>query len=225
MTESSDSSVEKTVAAAIATAEDTIDEPTLEVMEEGPSAVSIEVLKDVAVEPSEERSETASLSFLSSEQMRSMRNKDIPQPKTSEELVKELTKSEAILEQIVAQLKTAVAVKREWDSETKMAKKRAASLTIECAATKPTLQEQEDRFRAKEMECEVLRLNLVKESDRCAELEQAYISLRATNENVQKVTADLCARLETSKEAYEAVVQRAKRLIATTGKREHVEED
>lgn len=104
MTESSDSSVEKTVAAAIATAEDTIDEPTLEVMEEGPSAVSIEVLKDVAVEPSEERTETASPSFLSSEQMRSMRNKDIPQPKTSEELVKELTKSEAILEQIVAQV-------------------------------------------------------------------------------------------------------------------------
>lgn len=72
----------------------------------------------------------------------------------------------------------------------------------------------------------MLRLNLVKESDRCAESEQVCISLCVTNENVHKVTVDLCGRLETSKEAYEAAVQRPEGAIATAGKREdlHAEE-
>ncbi|OAE30426.1 hypothetical protein AXG93_3483s1180 [Marchantia polymorpha subsp. ruderalis] len=234
---------------------------------------------------------------------RSVGSEDISQPKTNEELVKELTLSEAILEQIVAdvevtvgdileipeppppkeevrsevatktskeepkaleivfpdilqdsivpflkyldtksgkftvkresrsyveliwnmtKLKRAVAVKREWDFATAMAKERAASLAAECAAAKATLQEQEDRLRTKEMECEVLRLNLVKEFNRCAELEQACSSLRATNENAQKVTVHLCGRLEKSKEAYEATVQRAERLIAASGKQEQL---
>lgn len=88
-------------------------------------------------------------------------------------------------------LKRAVAVKRKWDSATAMAKERAASLAAECATEKATLQEQENRFHAKEMECEVLRSNLVKESDHCAELEQVCRSLRTTNENAQKLTSTL----------------------------------
>ncbi|OAE23091.1 hypothetical protein AXG93_2590s1010 [Marchantia polymorpha subsp. ruderalis] len=201
-------------------------------------------------------------------------SEDILQPKSSEELVKELTLSEAILEQIVAEiggivgnitefpkppspeeevrsevatktseegpktleidfpdflldsvvpllkyldkkrekyivrmesgsyvelirnrtkLKRAVAVKWEWDSSTAMAKERAASLAAECAVAKVTLQEQEDRLRAKEMECEV--------------------------------TVVLCGRLEKSKEAYEATMKRARRLITTTGKREQMHAD
>lgn len=56
------------------------------------------------MEPSEERTEKASPSFLSLEQTRSVGSENIPQLKTSEELANELTLSEAILEQIVAQV-------------------------------------------------------------------------------------------------------------------------
>lgn len=53
-------------------------------------------------------------------------------------------------------------MKREWDSATAMAKEEVASLTAKCATTRAALQKQEYRLRAKEMECEVLRLNLIK---------------------------------------------------------------
>lgn len=102
--ESSDISVEKTIAATVAIAKDKIDEPTLQVVEGGPSAISVEVPKDVAVEPSDERKETMSSSFPSKELTQFVRSEDIPQPKTSEELAKELTLNETILEQIVAQV-------------------------------------------------------------------------------------------------------------------------
>lgn len=88
-------------------------------------------------------------------------------------------------------------------------------MIAECAAVKATLQKRENQLRMKEMECEVLQLNLAKKIDRCAELEQTCISLCTTNENAQKVTVDLCGRLEKSKEAYKAAVQRAERLITT----------
>ncbi|OAE34134.1 hypothetical protein AXG93_2891s1600 [Marchantia polymorpha subsp. ruderalis] len=102
--ESSDNSVEKTVVAAVATAEDKTNKPTLQVLEGETSLILVEVQTDVVVEPSEERTETASPSFLSSEQTRSVGSEDIPQPKISEELAKELTLNEAILEQIVAEV-------------------------------------------------------------------------------------------------------------------------
>lgn len=87
-----------------ATTKDTTGEPIQQVLEGEPSAVSIEVPTNVAVESSEERKEIASLSFLSSEQTRSVGSEDIPQPKSNEELVQELTLSEAILNQIVAEV-------------------------------------------------------------------------------------------------------------------------
>ncbi|OAE32555.1 hypothetical protein AXG93_4334s1000 [Marchantia polymorpha subsp. ruderalis] len=46
------------------------------------------------------------------------------------------------------------------DFATAMAKERAASLTAQCAAAITTLKEREDQFREKEIECEVLQLNL-----------------------------------------------------------------
>ncbi|OAE32972.1 hypothetical protein AXG93_673s1490 [Marchantia polymorpha subsp. ruderalis] len=64
---SSDNSVEKTDATTLATTEEKKDEPTLQVLEEGPSAVPVEVPMEVAAEPSEERTETACPSFQSSE--------------------------------------------------------------------------------------------------------------------------------------------------------------
>ncbi|OAE22952.1 hypothetical protein AXG93_2997s1160 [Marchantia polymorpha subsp. ruderalis] len=63
-------------------------------------------------------------------------------------------------------LKRAVAVKREWDSATELARERAAILATECAAVKATLQEREAQLREKEIECEILHLNLAKESGR-----------------------------------------------------------
>ncbi|OAE19272.1 hypothetical protein AXG93_909s1020 [Marchantia polymorpha subsp. ruderalis] len=46
-----------------------------------------------------------------------------------------------------------------------MAKQRVASLTSECTTMRATLQEQEDHLRAKKKECEVLRMNLAKETE------------------------------------------------------------
>ncbi|OAE30298.1 hypothetical protein AXG93_3964s1110 [Marchantia polymorpha subsp. ruderalis] len=105
-------------------------------------------------------------------------------------------------------LKRAVAVKREWESATALVREREAQL------------------REKETKCKVLQQNLEKESGRCAELEEACRGLRISNENVQKVTVDLVARLEKSREAYEAASKRAERLIITAEKREkmHIEE-
>ncbi|OAE31317.1 hypothetical protein AXG93_1962s1740 [Marchantia polymorpha subsp. ruderalis] len=123
-------------------------------------------------------------------------------------------------------LKRAAAAKREWDSATAMTKEQVASLAAECAAAKATLQEREDQFGEKEIECEVLQLNLAKKSECCTELEEVCNTLRVTYKNAQKVTVDLCGRLEKFKKVYEAAVQRVERLITTARKREkmHVEE-
>ncbi|OAE23467.1 hypothetical protein AXG93_285s1240 [Marchantia polymorpha subsp. ruderalis] len=101
-----------------------------------------------------------------------------------------------------------VAVQREWNSATALVREREAQL------------------REKEIECEVLQLNLEKEFGRCVELEETPRGLRISNENAQKVTVDLMARLEKFREAYEAAIKRSKRLITTAKKREkkHVEE-
>ncbi|OAE22856.1 hypothetical protein AXG93_3759s1000 [Marchantia polymorpha subsp. ruderalis] len=80
------------------------DESTLQVVEEGPSAVPAEVRTEVTVEPSEKRTEICSSSFTSLEQTRFVGSEDVPQRKTNEELAKELTLSEKILEQIVARV-------------------------------------------------------------------------------------------------------------------------
>ncbi|OAE24920.1 hypothetical protein AXG93_2931s1630 [Marchantia polymorpha subsp. ruderalis] len=202
----------------------------------------------------------------SSERTRSVGSEDVPQPKIGGEVATEVMLSEAILEQIVAEvggtvgnqveepgpppleeeyldtkrekytvrkesgsyvklirnrtkLKRAVAVKREWNSATELAKERAAILSAECAAAKAALKEQEDQLREKEIECKVLQLNLAQKSGRFAELEKTCGGLCVSTENAQKVTVDLLERLEKSKEAYAVAVQRSKRLITTTERR------
>lgn len=206
VSDSSGSNVEKTDATTLATAEDKNNEPTLQVLEGGTSTVPVEVPTEVAVDILE--------------QTQSVGSEYIPQLKRSEELAQELTLSEEILEQIVAQVggtveditdipappppkeevrskveektseegpkelevafpdflhdsvvpllkyldkkrgkyivrresgsyvelvrsrikfKSAVVVKRKWNSATAMTKERVASLTAECATTRATL--------------------------------------------------------------------------------------
>ncbi|OAE20983.1 hypothetical protein AXG93_267s1130 [Marchantia polymorpha subsp. ruderalis] len=117
-------------------------------------------------------------------------------------------------------LKRAVVVKREWDSATALARERAATLSIECAAVKVTLQEREAQLREKKTKCEVLQLNLAKESGRCTELEETCGGLCKSNENAQKVTMNLITRLEKSRKAYDEAVKRSERLITTAEKQE-----
>ncbi|OAE34454.1 hypothetical protein AXG93_2886s1170 [Marchantia polymorpha subsp. ruderalis] len=108
----------------------------------------------------------------------------------------------------MTKLKRADAVKREWESATELVREREAQLW------------------EKETECKVLQLNLEKEFGRSAELEETSRGLRISNENVQKVTVDLIARLEKSMKAYEAASKKSERLIITAEKREkmHIEE-
>lgn len=115
-------------------------------------------------------------------------------------------------------IKRVVAVKREWESATAVAIERVASFTTECAIIRATLQEREDHLRAKEMECKVLHLNLAKETEMRALLEQDCISLRGANANVKKMTEELCERLEASKVAYAAEVQRIEELTVASAK-------
>ncbi|OAE20971.1 hypothetical protein AXG93_267s1000 [Marchantia polymorpha subsp. ruderalis] len=50
-------------------------------------------------------------------------------------------------ERRVAKKKEGLAVKREWDSATALAREQAATLTTECAAVKATLQEREAQLQ------------------------------------------------------------------------------
>ncbi|OAE22374.1 hypothetical protein AXG93_2318s1210 [Marchantia polymorpha subsp. ruderalis] len=271
-----DSSVEKTVAPIVSIPEVAVCESIESVEIEVPSGVPTEVQADVPAEPLKERIEMVSPNSLSSERTRSVGSEDTeePQPKTNEELVKELTLSDEILEQVFAHVEEMVIdaadialpsspvedVRPEEEKKTSeekskgveitfpdflqdsvvplmkyldrkrekyaMSKERAAILSTECGAAKAALKEREARLREKEIECEVLQLNLAKESRRCAELEETCGGLRIFNENGHKMTVDLLARLEKSREAYDEAVKRSEQLIATAERREknHVKE-
>lgn len=103
-----DSSVAKTDATTSRIDEEKREEPTLRVMKRVPSAVQAEVAMEVAVEPFDERTATVILNLPPLEQMWSMRSEEVPQSKTSEEIVKDLTLNEEILEQVVAQVEETV---------------------------------------------------------------------------------------------------------------------
>ncbi|OAE22795.1 hypothetical protein AXG93_2035s1790 [Marchantia polymorpha subsp. ruderalis] len=235
--------MEKTVAPIVSTPEVAVGEPTQHVEIEGPSTVLIEVPADGTAEPLREGVEIVSLNSLSSERTQSAGSEEVLQPKTSEELAKELTLSDEILEQVVAQVRGKVVdaanvtlpstpvedVRPEEEKKTsgeevktlevtfldflqdsvvtllqyldrkrgkyaiskERAREQAATLVTECAASKATLKEREAQLREKEIECEVLQLNLEKESGHCAELEETCGGLRKSNENEQKMFADL----------------------------------
>ncbi|OAE31763.1 hypothetical protein AXG93_4874s1280 [Marchantia polymorpha subsp. ruderalis] len=106
--EVSDSSVEKTVAPIVSTSEVAVGESTQAVEMEGPSGVLIEVPADAPAEPLKEGMKIVSPNSLSSERTWSTGSEEIPHPKMSEELVKELTLSDEILEQVVAQVEGTV---------------------------------------------------------------------------------------------------------------------
>ncbi|OAE19347.1 hypothetical protein AXG93_3548s1000 [Marchantia polymorpha subsp. ruderalis] len=134
--------------------------------------------------------------------MRSMDSEEVPELKTSEEIVKDLTLSEEILEQVVVQVEVIVVDIHEIPS---------SPLEEE---------EQEDHLRAKEMECEVLWLNLAKETEMRESLEQDCISLQASNVNVKKVAAtktdqvELRGRIVELTDAHSKELQRADELTA-----------
>ncbi|OAE28067.1 hypothetical protein AXG93_3410s1100 [Marchantia polymorpha subsp. ruderalis] len=100
--EVSDSSVEKTVASIVNTSEVATGKSTRPVEIEGPSGVSIKVPADIPAEPLKEGTELISPISLSSEQSRSAQGEETPQVKMNEDLKKEYTLSEKILEQVVA---------------------------------------------------------------------------------------------------------------------------
>lgn len=66
--------------------------------------VHAEVLTELAVESLEERTKTVSLNLPPSEQTRSMGSEKVAQPKSSEEMARDLTLNEEILEQVVSQV-------------------------------------------------------------------------------------------------------------------------
>ncbi|OAE30676.1 hypothetical protein AXG93_1422s1000 [Marchantia polymorpha subsp. ruderalis] len=79
------------------------DESPPPVGREGSSGVLIKLPAEALAEPLKEGMEIVSPNSLSSERTQTAGSEGIPHPKTSEELVKELTLSDEVLEQIVAQ--------------------------------------------------------------------------------------------------------------------------
>ncbi|OAE31765.1 hypothetical protein AXG93_4874s1300 [Marchantia polymorpha subsp. ruderalis] len=104
VTEVSDSSVEKTVVPIVDPPKVATGESTQPVVIEVPSAVLVKVPADVTVESSKEGTEMVSPNSISSERTRFVGSEEVPQSKTSEELAKELTLSEEILEQVVVEV-------------------------------------------------------------------------------------------------------------------------
>ncbi|OAE31236.1 hypothetical protein AXG93_2356s1010 [Marchantia polymorpha subsp. ruderalis] len=196
--EVSDSSVEATVAPIVNTSKVVASEVTRPVEIEGPLKVSIEVPIDIPAEPLKEGTELISLISLSSKQTQSTPGEETSQLKVNEDLEKESTLSEEILKQVDA-----------WIGGTVVG---AEGITL---PTSPM-----EELQEKETECEVLQLNLAKESGRCTELEETCGELRKSNENAQKVTMDLIARLEKSREAYDEAVKGSDQLITIAEKRE-----
>ncbi|OAE27570.1 hypothetical protein AXG93_2779s1180 [Marchantia polymorpha subsp. ruderalis] len=102
----SDSSVEKTVASIVNTSEVAASEVTRPVEIRGPSEVSIEVPTDIPAEPLKEGTELVSPISLSSKQTRFARVEEIAQLKMNEDLEKESTLSEEILEQALGTVRS-----------------------------------------------------------------------------------------------------------------------
>ncbi|OAE23962.1 hypothetical protein AXG93_2836s1020 [Marchantia polymorpha subsp. ruderalis] len=84
---------------------------------QGPVAVLIKVPADGTVEPLKEGTEMVSPNSLSLERTRSAGSEEVLKPKTSEELVKELTLSDEILEQVVAQIAKAKTAEEDLHSK------------------------------------------------------------------------------------------------------------
>ncbi|OAE30287.1 hypothetical protein AXG93_3964s1000 [Marchantia polymorpha subsp. ruderalis] len=176
----SDSSVEKTVALIVSTPEVAVCESTQLVGREGSSGVLFEVPAKALAEPLKEGMEIVSSNSLFLERTQTAGSEGIPHLKTSEELDSvvpllkyldgkrekyAISKEVGFYVEMIrnrTHLKRALAVKREWDSAIELARERTANLATECAAVKVKLQEREAQLQEKEIECEVLQLNLEK---------------------------------------------------------------
>ncbi|OAE23726.1 hypothetical protein AXG93_4776s1080 [Marchantia polymorpha subsp. ruderalis] len=169
---------------------------------EGPSEVLTEVQADLPAEPLKEGTEMVSPNSLSSERTRSVGSEEISQPKTSEELVKEVTLSEKIIEKVVAHVGETVV--------------DAADITLQSFHLEDVRSEEEKKTSEEESKGgEITFLNFLQD-----------IVVYLLKYLDRKRERNLLTRLEKSREAYDEAVKRSERLITTTERREkkHVEE-
>ncbi|OAE33098.1 hypothetical protein AXG93_1913s2000 [Marchantia polymorpha subsp. ruderalis] len=162
-----------------------------------PSEVSIEVPAHISAEPLKEETELVSPISLSSERTRSAQGEGTSQMKMNEDLEKEFTLSEEILEKVVARVGgTAVEaegitlptspveeVRTEEVEKTLGEDVKTLEIKREWEFATALMREREAQLREKETKCTILELNLEKESGRCAELEETCGELRISNEN------------------------------------------
>ncbi|OAE31984.1 hypothetical protein AXG93_4421s1370 [Marchantia polymorpha subsp. ruderalis] len=252
--EVSDSSVEKTVAPIVSAPEVATGKSAQPVEREGSLGVLIKVLAKALTEPSKEGMEIVSLNSMSSERRQTTGSEGIPHPKMSEELVKEVTLSDEVLEQIVAQIGGTVVDASDSAlpsspteevrpaKETKTSQEESKELVVSFPdflqdSVVPLLKyldgkrekyaiSKEVGFYVKMLRNRMQLKRALTESRRCAELEETCGGLRKSNENGQKMTVDLLARLEKYREAYDEAVKQSEQLITTAEKREkkHIEE-
>ncbi|OAE20210.1 hypothetical protein AXG93_1219s1100 [Marchantia polymorpha subsp. ruderalis] len=180
-------------------------------------------------EPLKEGMERVSPNSLSLDRTQTAGSEGIPHPKKSKELVNELTLSDEVLEQIVAQVGGTVVD----DSNSAL----SSSPTGEVRPAKEAKTSQEEPEELVVSFPDFLQDSVVpllkyldgkrekyvvskEESGRCAELEETCGGLRNSNENGQKMTVDLLTRLDKSKEAYDEAVKRLERLITCGEARE-----
>ncbi|OAE31206.1 hypothetical protein AXG93_4240s1050 [Marchantia polymorpha subsp. ruderalis] len=275
-TKVSDSSVEKTVAPIVSSPKVTVGESTQPVEIEGPSGVLIKVLADASAKPLKEETKMVSPNSLSSERTRSAESEEIPQLKTSEELVKELTLSDKIIEQVVAQVAGTVVDAAEItllsspaevvrpEEEKKISEEKSKGVEIIFPDflhdTVVSLLKYLDRKREKYVVSKEVGfyVNMVRnrtqlkravavkrEWDSATELaweraaslstvctaakvalKEREALLREKEIECEKMTVDLLARLEKSREAYDEAVKQSEQLIVSPERREknHVEE-
>ncbi|OAE32233.1 hypothetical protein AXG93_4525s1140 [Marchantia polymorpha subsp. ruderalis] len=241
--EVSDSSVEKTVAPLVNTSEVANSEVMRSVELGVPSEASIEDPADIPAEPLNEGTELVSPISLSSERTRSAQGEGTPQMKMNEDLEKEFTLSEEILEQVVARVGGTVVeaegttlptspveeVRPEEGKKTSGEDVKTLEVTfLEFLqdSVEPLLKYLDGKRKKYVVSKEPgFYVQMIRNRTLCR-LEETCGGLRTSNENAQKVTVDLMSRVEKSREAYDAAVKRAERLIATTEKQEkkHIED-
>ncbi|OAE22910.1 hypothetical protein AXG93_2777s1020 [Marchantia polymorpha subsp. ruderalis] len=124
------------VAPIVSTPEVVVGESTQPVEIEGPSAILIKVLADGTVEPLKEGTEMVVAQVGGTV----VDAADITLPSSPVEDVRSEEEKKTLGKEVkTLELKRAVAVKREWDSATEMARERAAILSAKCVAAKAAL--------------------------------------------------------------------------------------
>ncbi|OAE21274.1 hypothetical protein AXG93_868s1110 [Marchantia polymorpha subsp. ruderalis] len=189
--EVSNSSVEKTVAPIVSTFEVVVGKLTQPVEMKGPSGVLIEVTADAPAEPLKEGIEIVGGTVVEAT--------DIALPSSPVEEVRS-------------------------EEEMKTSEEEPKELVV-CFpdflqdSVVPLLKYLDGK-KEKYVVSKEAGLYVQMEFGRCVELEGTCGGLRKSNENGQKMTADLLTRLKKSREAYDEAVKRSERLITTAERRE-----